>query len=70
MKSNIIGISETRLQRITNIYLPNYVYEHIPTESSKGGILPYINKTLNINFCKDPKISLKRDNRAYFYHDF
>ena len=70
MKSNIIGISETRLQRITNISLLNYVYEHIPTESSKGETLPYINKTLNINLCKGPKISLKRDNRVYFYQDF
>ena len=40
IKPNIIGISETRLQRekqpITNISLPNYVYEHTPTESGKG----------------------------------
>ena len=39
IKPNIIGISETRLQKgkqITNIYLPNYVSEHTPTESGKG----------------------------------
>ena len=37
IKPNITGISETRLQGgkqpITNIYLPNYVYVHTPTES-------------------------------------
>ena len=40
IKPNIIGISETRLQKgkqqITNIYLPNYVSEHTLTESGKG----------------------------------
>ena len=49
IKSNVIGISETRLQRgkqpITNISLPNYVYEHIPTESGKGGTLLHIAET-------------------------
>ena len=42
-KPNIIGISETRLQNgnepITNTSLPNYVYEHTPTESVKGRTL-------------------------------
>ena len=50
IKPNIIGISETRLQRgkqpITNISLPNYVYEHTPTESGKGGTLLYIDKNI------------------------
>ena len=40
VEPKIIGISESRLQKskqyITNISLPNYVYEHTPTESSKG----------------------------------
>ena len=43
IKPKIIRISESRLQKskqhITNISLPNYVYEHTPTESSKGGTL-------------------------------
>ena len=42
IKPKIIEISESRLhkskQNITNISLPNYVYEHTPTESSKEGI--------------------------------
>ena len=50
IKSNIIGIFETRLQRgkqpTTNISLPNYVYEHTPTESGKRGTLLYIDKNV------------------------
>ena len=41
IKPKIIGICESRLETSklhkTNISLPNYVYEHTPTESSKGG---------------------------------
>ena len=50
IKPNIIGISETRLQKrkepIKNISLPNYVYEHTPTESGKGGTLLYMDKSI------------------------
>ena len=50
IKPNIIGISETRLQRgkqpITNISLQNYVDEHTPTESGKGGTILYIDKNI------------------------
>ena len=46
----IIGISESRLQineqPINNISLPNYVYEHIPTEFGKRGMLLYIDQNL------------------------
>ena len=39
IKQNIIGISETITKwertNLTNISLPNYVYEHTPTESVK-----------------------------------
>ena len=48
IKTKIIGISESRLQKnkqlIANIYLPNYVYENTPAESSKGGALLYLDK--------------------------
>ena len=51
IKPKIIGISESRLQKskqhITNISLPNFVYEHTPTESSKGGTLLYLDKNLS-----------------------
>ena len=44
-KPIIKGISESRLQinkQPINISLPNYVYEHTPTESGKGGTLLYL----------------------------
>ena len=57
IKPNIIRISESRLQKckqhITNISLPNYVYEHTPTESSKGGTLLYLDKNLKYKLRKD-----------------
>ena len=57
IKPKIIGISESRLQKskqhITNISLPNYVYEHTPTESSKGGTLLYLDKNLKYKLRKD-----------------
>ena len=60
IKPKIIGISESRLQKskqhITNISLPNYVYEHTPTESSKGGTLLYLNKNLKYKLRKDLNI--------------
>ena len=49
-KPKIIGISKSGLQinkqPINNISLPNYVCEHTPTESRKGGILLYIDQNL------------------------
>ena len=64
IKPNIIGISETRLQKgkqpITNISLPNYVYEHTPTESGKGGTLLYIDKSIKYKLCKDLNIFEKK----------
>ena len=50
IKPKIIGISVSRLQKskqhITNISLPDYVYEHTPTESSRTGALLYLDKNL------------------------
>ena len=46
-KPKIIGIFESRLQKkhpICNISLPNYFYEHTPTESGKKGTLLYIDQ--------------------------
>ena len=62
IKPKIIGISESRLQKrkqnVINISLPNYVYEHTPTVSSKGGTLLYLDKNL--------KYKLRKD--LYIYH--
>ena len=60
IKPKIIGISEIRLQKnkqhITNISLPNYVYEHTPTESGKGGTLLYPDKNSKYKLIKDLNI--------------
>ena len=64
IKPNIIGISETRLQKgkqqITNTSLPNYVYEHTPTESGKEGALLYIDKNTKYKLRNDLNIYEKR----------
>ena len=50
IKPNVIGVSETRNQRvkqpITNVSPSNYVDEHTPTKSRKGGILSCIDKNI------------------------
>ena len=62
-KPKIIGISESRLQinkqPINNISLPNYVYEHTPTESSKGGTLLHIDQNLKYKVRGDLNIYSK-----------
>ena len=63
IKPKIIEISESRLQKskqhITNISVPNYVYEHTPTEASKGGTLLYLDKNLKYKLRKDLNIYQK-----------
>ena len=70
IKLNIIGISETRLQNgkepITNISLPNYVYEHTPTESGKGGTRLYIDKSIKHKLRKDRNIFEKKITELTF----
>ena len=64
IKPNIIGISETRLQmgkqQITNISLPNYVYEYTPTESGKDGTLLHTDKNIKYKLRNDLDIYEKR----------
>ena len=60
IRPNITRISETRLQRGTNISLPNYVYEHTPTESGKGGTLLYIDKNIKYKLRNDLNVYEKR----------
>ena len=70
IKPKIIGISESRLQKskqnTTNISLPNYVYEHTPTESSKGGTLLYLDKNLKYKIRKDLNIYHKGMTESTF----
>ena len=60
IKPKITGISKSRLQKskqhITNISLPNYVYEHNPAESSKGSTLLYLDKNVKYKLRKDLNI--------------
>ena len=48
MKFKIIGITESRLRPekspLTDINLPNYNIDHVPTKANKGGALLYISK--------------------------
>ena len=70
IKSKITGISESRLQKskqhITNISLPNYVYEHTSTESSKKGTLLYLDKNLIYKLRKDLNICHKGMTESTF----
>ena len=59
IKLNIIGISIGK-QPITNISLPNYVYEHTPNESGKGGTLLYIDKSIKYKLRDDLHIYEKK----------
>ena len=70
IKPKIIGISESRLQKskqhINNISLPNYVYEHTPTESNKGCTLLYLNKNLKY---KLTRISIHHQQTIFDFLD-
>ena len=48
------------LKQITNLSLPNYVYEHIPTESGKRGTLIYIDKSIKYKLRKGLNIFEKK----------
>ena len=66
----IIGISETRLAKTqetaTNIHLKNYNIEHVPTESSNGGVVLYIKKAINYKLRPDLMIYKKRELESVF----
>ena len=60
----IIGITETRLtikkDPVNSIEIPNYIKEHTPTKSDKGGALLYISKEINYRTRDDLKIYKKK----------
>ena len=74
IKPNTTEISETRLKNgkepITNISLPNYVYEHTPTKSGKGGTLLCIDKSIKYKLREELNIFEKKDDRVHFYRNF
>ena len=55
LEFGILGISESRILKSqslnTNVSLQNYVIEQIPTESTAGGALLYINKKHSYKTC-------------------
>ena len=70
LEFDIIAISETRLQKgtapVRNIDIPNYQYEHTPTEANKGGTLLYISDKLNYKPRKDLEIYNKKQIESTF----
>ena len=59
----ILGISESRLKTdipaTTNIQLPGFNTEHMPTKSANGGTLRYIKDT--INYKLRPYLNVKKE---------
>ena len=52
------------LSNINNIIIDNYIYEYYeytPTESSKGGTLLYIDKSLKYKLMKDPNFNKPKE---------
>ena len=70
IKSNIIGITETRLKkhsiRNINIDLNGYAIEHTPTEASCGGARLYIDSSLNHLVRNYLKLYKKRELESVF----
>ena len=66
----ITGISETRLKKTrettANIQLENFNVEHVPIESTNGGVLLYIRKTINYKLRPDLMIYEKRELESVF----
>ena len=66
-KSKVIGISESKMRvdnylpPFSNINIDNYVYEYTPTESSKGGTLLYIDKSLKYKLRKDLNLNKPKE---------
>ena len=67
---DIIAISETKLQKginpVHDINIPNYHYQHTPTEANKGGTLLYISDRLNYKPRKDLEIYHKKKIESTF----
>ena len=52
--------------RLSNINIDNYIYESTPTESSKGGTLLYIDKSLKYKLMKDPNFNKPKEIQSIF----
>ena len=69
-KPKVIGISESRTRTgrppFSNINIDNYICEHTPTESSKGGTLVYINKSLKYKLRKNLNLKKPKEIESTF----
>ena len=66
----ILGISESRLKSnistTTNIQLPGFNIEHMPTKSANGGALLYIKDTINYKLRPDLNVEKEKELESIF----
>ena len=67
---DIIAFSESKLQKginpVVNINIPNYSYEHTPTEAAKGGTLIYISNQIDYKPRPDLNIYVSKTIESTF----
>ena len=70
----ILGISESRLKTdistTTNIQLPGFNIEHMPTKSANGGALLYIKDTINYKLRPDLNVEKEKELESIFIEIF
>ena len=66
----ILGITESRLKTdiliATNVQLPGFNVEHMPTKSSRGGALLYIRETINYKLRPDLNMDKEKELKSIF----
>ena len=69
-KPKVSGISECRIRTsrfpFSNINIDNYTYEYTPTESSKGGTLLYIDKSVKYKSKNDLHLNKPKEIESTF----
>ena len=69
-----LGISESRLKTdistTTNIQLPGFNIEHMPTKSANGGALLYIKDTINYKLRPDLNVEKEKELESIFIEIF
>ena len=70
-KPKVIGISECRIKTsrlpLSNNNIDNYTYEYTSTESSKGGTLLYIDKSVKYKSRKDLHLNKPKEIKSSFH---
>ena len=66
----IVGISESRLKTdistTTNIQLPGFNIEHMPSKSANGGALLYLRDTINYKLRPDLNVEKEKELVSIF----